>query len=873
MFDDTGSTAPAVNLAGSLQPASVSVNASKQYTLSGTGSLDGAMVLNKAGGGTLLINTTNRFAGPTTVSNGTLLVHGALTASPVTVRQGATLGGNGRLGSSVSALSGSTLTPGNGIGVPGTLTITNTLVLSGGVTVRFDLSDDPSGNIKTNDIIRVFGNLSVSGTNVLKFSLLDGLPGNGVYTLIAYSGTFSGGLTNFSLSGINGTLTNPPGAIAIIVNATRPPAALVWAGNGANNAWDTGTTIAWLNDGAPDRFYFLDDVVFDNTGSINSNVTLVGDLTPSSVTVRASASYTMSGGGRITGTTGLTKTNSGTLTILTTNDYTGATSLGGGVLSVARLANAGAASGIGAAGADPVNLVLSGGILRYTGSSTTSDRGATFNGAGGTFDVASAGSTLTWAGTNVGNGVLAKSGAGTLVLSANNSFSGGTVLSNGVLALDGPAGGGTVTANNYSLGSGSVTFYGGTLKLFGSGLSTTPSYGTFSRPMIIPAGATGTLLTPPRYTLSSSLSGGGTLNLEVNYVRGTLSGNWSGFTGIINVTGRIADSEFRVANSYGYAGAALFLNDNAVITRSGSAITVEMGSLGGTSGSRIGPGNSTSSGSSYRIGWNNQDATFAGRILADGVNTITKVGTGNWTLTGANTYTGGTVVDRGTLTVNNSSGSGTGTAAVTVNTNATLAGTGTISGAVTVNSGGTLAPGSGGVGALTINNSLTLANGARLAFDLGATAASDKIIVSGALALGGTLRVTNATGFSAGTYLLISYGGALTGTAPTLGSMPAGYTGSINMNTPGQVQLTVQLAPLTPPTIRSITVSGDSVFVSGTGGPPNGIYYVVTATNVGLPMANWTPASTNQFDAAGAFTFTNVLDPNTPQRFFRLSLP
>lgn len=873
VFDDTGSTLPGVNLMGSLRPASVWVNSSKDYTFSGAGSLEGAMALTKAGSGALILNTTNPFTGATTVSNGTLLVHGALTASAVTVRAGATLGGRGRLGNSVLALSGATLAPGQGIGAPGTLTISNHLTLAGGVTNRFDLSDDPTGTVKSNDVLRVFGNLNVSGTNILKFSLLDGLPGNGVYPLITYSGALSGGLTNFSLSGINGTLTNPPGAIAIIVSASRPPATLVWTGNGVNNFWDTGATVAWLNDGVPDRFYFLDDVVFDNTGASNSTVTLVGDVAPNSITVNANANYTLTGGGRITGQTGLVKTNSGTLTLLTTNDYTGATVIGGGVVSVSRLANGGVASGIGAASAASPNLILSGGTLRYTGGSTSTDRGATFSGAGATLDVVNAGTTLAWNGTNLGSGALVKSGAGTLVLSANNSFGGGTVLSNGTLALDGPAGGGTVTANNYALGSGAVTFHGGTLKLFGYGLSTSPSYGTFSRPLIVPAGATGTLLTPPRYTLSSSLSGGGTLNFEVNYVRGTLSGNWSAFTGRINVTGRVADSEFRIANSYGYAGAALFLNDNVVVTRSGSAITVELGSLAGTSGSRIGPGNSTSSGSSYRIGWNNQDALFAGRILADGVNTITKVGTGNWTLTGANTYTGGTLVNGGTLTVNNTTGSGTGTAAVTVNPDGTLAGTGSISGPVRVNSGGALAPGSGGAGTLTINNSLTLTNGARLLFELGATTASDKIVVNGALRLGGTLLVTNLAGFGAGTYTIIQYSGALTGTAPVIGSMPWGYTGSINTNTPGQINLIIQRVPATPPVFNHIQVTNNRLLAGGTGGPPTAVYHVLAATNAGLPATDWSRVLTNQFDAGGAFGFDLALEPQSGRRFFRLVVP
>jgi autotransporter-associated beta strand protein len=765
-FNDSGSTNPAVNLIGALQPASVFVDAKKNYTFSGSGSLTGTMALIKTNTGSLTINTTNTYTGNTTVSNGAVLVNGALNQSAVLVRQRGTIGGNGRLGNGLTVFSGGSITPGNGVGAAGTLTITNALTLSGGTTNRFDLSDDPSGTTKTNDVIRVIGDLNLSGVNTIRVSLLDGLPGNGVYTLFTYTGNLNGSLANFAISGVNGTLTNPPGAIAILVDAQRPPATLTWLGNGVNNIWDTGTNTTWLNEGVPDKFLFLDDVVFDDSGSTAPAVNLIGDQTPNTVTVAADVSYTFGGSGKITGTTSLVKTNAGTLTLNTANDYTGPTIIGGGTIAVGQLANGGVASRLGAATSEPANLQFFNSTLQYTGGNVTVDRGATFAEGGATLNITGSGTTLTWNGTNIGGGTLIKSGPGTLTLSAGNTFTGGTIINEGTLALNGPAGGGTVTANNYALGSGPVTFQGGTLRLFGNAASSSPEYGTFSRPMIVPEDEVGTLLTPPRYGLSAPLSGSGTLNLEVDYVRGTMSGNWSAFTGVINITGRVADSEFRIANSAGYAGATLFLNNNVVVTRSGSAITIEIGALGGTSGSRVGPGNSTSSGSSYRVGWKNEDAVFAGQILADGVNTITKVGSGNWTLSGANTYSGGTVVNDGTLTVNNTSGSGTGSAAVSVNSPATLAGTGTINGATTINAGATITPGNNGIGTLTINNTITLAAGSTTQIEINKTTlAKDLLSTSGTVNYGGTLNVTNlsgtlAEGDSFKIFNAASYGGA-----------------------------------------------------------------------------------------------------------------
>jgi fibronectin-binding autotransporter adhesin len=348
-----------------------------------------------------------------------------------------------------------------------------------------------------------------------------------------------------------------------------------------------------------------------------------------------------------------------------------------------------------------------------------------------------------------------------------------------------------------------------------------------------------------------------------------LSGNWSAFTGTINVTGRIAASEFRVASSSGFSNATVFITDNVIITRSGSGAAIQFGALGGTSGSQLGPGNSTSSGNSYTIGGNNVDATFAGTLKADGVNTFTKVGTGTWTLTGANTYSGGTIINGGTILANNTSGSTTGSAAVTVNTNGALGGTGSVSGAVTVNSGGAIAPGSNTVGTITMTGGLTLNNGAILNFEIGTT--NDKIAVTGALVLGGTLNITNRAGFAAGTYPLITYTGALSGLLPVIGSKPPGYSCTVYTNTAGQVRLVVQVQ--TPPVFSSIQVDGANVMFSGSGGPTNVPFYVLVSTNLTSPSAGWARIATNQFDGTGGFNFTNAMDPNAPQSFYLLQMP
>ncbi len=89
-----------------------------------------------------------------------------------------------------------------------------------------------------------------------------------------------------------------------------------------------------------------------------------------------------------------------------------------------------------------------------------------------------------------------------------------------------------------------------------------------------------------------------------------------------------------------------------------------------------------------------EDSVFA-RIesVIDGSDGLTKAGSGILELTGANIYVGGTVINGGTLLVNNTGGSGTGEGTVTVNSGGILGGSGSMLGAMIVAQGGVVAPG------------------------------------------------------------------------------------------------------------------------------------------------------------------------------------
>jgi hypothetical protein len=65
-------------------------------------------------------------------------------------------------------------------------------------------------------------------------------------------------------------------------------------------------------------------------------------------------------------------------------------------------------------------------------------------------------------------------------------------------------------------------------------------------------------------------------------------------------------------------------------------------------------------------------------------------------------------------------------------------------------------------------------------------------------------------------------------------------------------------------------LSGTNVILSGVG-HPGGTYIVLLSTNLSLPPANWQRITTNSFDSVtGQFSFTNAIDPENPQEFFRL---
>lgn len=315
--------------------------------------------LTKLGTGTLTLTGANTYGGPNTVSAGILIVGTAATTGG-----DYTVANNAGFGPKVLSAAGQ-------LNVPN-LTVTGTTSAS----LDFDLGS--FGN-PVNAPLNVAGALNLTGN--ITVNIVDATPQVGQFPLVKY-GSLTGAptLTLGTLpTGISATLVNNTANNSIDLNITGVNLPR-WDGE-AGGTWDIGATTNWVNigTGLPTVYSDGNQVLFDDSALGTTNVNITATVKPSSVTVNDSAlSYAFTGSGKISGATGLAKSGSGVLNIQNTggNDYTGPTTISGGVLNVTSLANGGSPSSIGAASANPTNLVINNATFAYSGPvGVTANRG------------------------------------------------------------------------------------------------------------------------------------------------------------------------------------------------------------------------------------------------------------------------------------------------------------------------------------------------------------------------------------------------------------------------------------------------------------------------------------------------------------------
>jgi len=491
--------------------------------------------------------------------------------------------------------------------------------------------------------------------------------------------------------------------------------------------------------------------------------------------------YDVEFSGEVSGVGGLTKTGSGVLTLSETNTYSGGTTINGGLINFATADNFGSG-----------NITLDGGGLQWASGNVTdiSARLEAIGAGGATFDTN--GNDVTLASVLSGTGSVTKTGTGVLTLSGTNTYSGGTTVTAGTLkgttsSLQGDILNNTIvefaqstngTFSDVISGSGSLT-------KSGNGILTLSGTNTYSGGTTITSGlinfADGANLGTENITLdggglqwasgnvtdiSARLeaigAGGATFDTNGNDV--TLASVLSGTGGVIKTGNGILT--LSGANTYSggttlnggtlsLSGGSAIADAGAVIVNTGATLHVASAQ---TVGSVNGVGNITLD-DILTTGGANTDDTIGGVI--SGTGSLTKSGDGILTLSGANTYSGATTINSGTLDITGD----TSSSAFSIASGATLSGSGTV-GSTTVASGGILAPSS--TATLSMNGDLVMDAGSTLKVNTYANGSNSKVSATGTATIsGGSVNVVadgGGTWNDSTVYTVLSATGGVSGT-------------------------------------------------------------------------------------------------------------
>ena len=694
-------------------------------TISGTGGIA------KAGVGTLTLNGTNTYTGGTTIREGI-----------VEVGADHNLGGAGDI-----TFDGGTLFFSGGF-----TSERNILLNSGGGTLDTDGSD-----VILAGLISGTGRLTKTGIGTVTLNTANNHSGATLIEsgILRISNTLSLGTT------AGGTTVNTGGELELYGNGLTVNEPLTLNG---------GEVCTLLG-----------------TNTYNGSVTLTAD---SVIDADSDKLIITSGIGQSGGSFGLTKSGPGIVELTGTNSYTGATRVEEGALSLFN----------GAAIADTGAVILANApdVLLLLNASETTGSLAGGGTSGGNVQLGSntltAGdaSNTTFSGIISGTGgALTKQGTGTLTLSGANTYSGATLVNEGVLNIQnatalGTSQGSTTVAGGAALQiQGNITVGAETITLNGTGINATGALrnlsGTNTYEGLVTLGSatrinsdagsltlanTGTIT--GSYGLTIGGAGDTSIRSSIGTGSGTLTKDGSGiltlsgantYTGNTTVSAGTLRMDNPLAIPSGTGKGNLSLAANATLDLNNTRIT-----LNGLSG----PGRVTNTGTgtaALTVGANDQTSTFGGVIGdGEGMTALTKTGTGTLTLTGANSYTGGTTVEAGTLRISADSNLGHAADAPTpgdlvIQAGATLAATATF----TLDSHRGIAVGPGGAGIIDVADARTLTYGGTIA-DNGGSGGISKT-GQGTLVLTGTSSHTGATTVAAG---VLTVNGSLGDTMTTV---------------------------------------------------------------------------------------------------------
>jgi len=716
--------------------------------------------LAKLGSNTLTLTGTNSYTGSTLIYGGVLDV-GAMSGSSLGTggllfANDGVLQGNGsftrNFSGSATAGSGQIAGPSGGFAARGgTLTVNfggagATILISNG-SVRFGGNFVFGSNTADSKVV-VVNPLNLNDLS-RTFTVNSGVGGDSAELQgIISSSTVTDGIVKAGTGLLILSATNSYTGSTVINAGTLQ----LGTGTGGSAAGSINSTSGVINNGV---------LAYNRSGSISPGYSISGTGVVNQIgvgTTSLSGTNTYSGG---------TNVNTGGLTFLNTSAKPAS-----GTTTVA----AGATLGLGVATSGSfftsgdVDSLFAGTMTNVT-NSTASNVGIDTTAGNFTYATSVAATTRG----------LTKLGANTLTLTGVNSYTGTTMVSNGVLrfasasALPGGIGatGGTsallfnggvigltagsgdftrsiggVSPSSAQVGwvsgaTGGFAAFGGNRQVNFGGSDTPASLTWSSTNGVLGGGlilsdstsdSTITVLNPISLSNSSS-SRTITVNDGSAEVDAVMAGVLSSQTTSGNGTRLVKNG----AGTLALTAANTYISGTTSAGTTISAGTLQLGN-GGTTGSLLYIASTTGINSDVSIAaaatfaFNRSNALVVANVIT-GAGSVTQIGTGTTTLSAANTYSGGTSVTQGALLVTNTTGSATGTGSVSTASGTTLGGTGTISptGSGSVLIAGTLAPGTAGAGAGTLNftpvdGNVTMQTGSAITFELSANQANDKIV-------------------------------------------------------------------------------------------------------------------------------------------------
>ena len=630
-------------------------NITTQYftcTLTG-GAFTGEMRLVKQGDGILTLpNVTETYSGETNIWAGTLNFDGTMEKSHVWLNRFTTLNTNGGVfKNGIKMEYGSKLCPGGDN--KGNVEVDKLEMDFGSRLVIGIYSEDMTADVVKAESVslrKIDWNIAPEYTTpIIEFVQhnLEGAekPAPGKY-LIATIGNLSDIDTSiFTIEGLDGVkhhIESDGNNLYLVVEELRSAASTIWTG-ASSSIWDFAQSENFKNASTQEADIFVtgDNVTFNDEASV-FNVTINEEVTPGIFEINSSKDYTFSGNGSISGNAALKKSGEGTLTIKTTNSYTGGNTISGGTVKVSALANQYNATGnLGGVTTEANKFVIeNGGTLEATAAVQLSSPIKIGEG-GGTIksnydfimDKAFSGDELT------------KEGNGKLSLHSNGSLK-KIIVKSGTLAI---ATDGISATNNYELQGGILQDYDGN-----------GSYSTSNANVYVPKGKSGTWRLDSRCDYKGALTGEGTLTVYLPWVRCYLKGNWSQFKGTVKAT-TASGCDFTFDNGYGMPYATLDLSSGVKVTNTAKTFAIAKVTGNGTLG---GDNNA------WKIG--NEDNFRLDATITGNNSSLTKTGEGKMTITANNSYSGSTTVSEGEMSI--SSGGTLGTGALRVNEGTTLSG-------------------------------------------------------------------------------------------------------------------------------------------------------------------------------------------------------